>query len=249
MLDEHETASEVYGSRDELPFDVTLYDDLTMDRLMLVLESAIDYFHYIGHIDDGGFECSDGTLDASALDEVGVDTFFLNACQSYNQGVELIRRGGIGGVVTLDEVINSGAVRVGKTMTRLLNRGFPLRAALNIARDRSIVGSQYIVVGDGNVDIAHGASPAPNLVEVQKGDNETYSLHYKSYYSTHQGMGVGSIIRPEIGGNEEHYLTGSPHLQFCVPEGDLREFFELEVVPVRTNNSFFWSDQLDFEEI
>jgi hypothetical protein len=245
MLDEHNTASEVYGSRDELPFDVRLYDDLTTDRLNFVLESDIDYFHYIGHIDKGGFECTDGMLDASELDVVGIDTFFLNACQSYHQGVELIRKGAIGGVVTLDEVINSGAVRVGKTMTRLLNHGFPIRGALNIARDRSIVGSQYIVVGDGNADVAQGTSLAPNLIRITRKNEGTFEVDHRTFYSSF--MNLGSFVRPEIRGNDNHYLTGSTQTKFSVDQDELEEFLRLEIVPVETDSGFSWSDQINIE--
>jgi hypothetical protein len=246
MLDEHNTANEVYGSRDELPFDVTLFDALTTNRLRLVLESDIDYFHYIGHIDEGGFECEDGSLDVGTLDSVGVDTFFLNACQSYHQGVELIRSGSIGGVVTLDEVINSGAIRVGKTMTRVLNRGFPLRAALNIARERSIVGNQYIVVGDGNAEIAHTASVIPNLVEISSKDSDTYNINYQGYYSSH--FGVGSYIQPKIKDNGRYHLTGSSHTEYTVDRETIENFFSLEVIPVRIDGTLTWSDQLEISE-
>lgn len=247
MLDEHDTASEVYQSREELPFDVTLYDDLTTDRLRLVLESEIDYFHYIGHIEDEGFRCSDGLLDVSTLDDVRLDTFFLNACHSYDQGRALIEQGAIGGVVTLDEVINSGAVRVGKAMARLLNRGFPLRAALSIASKRSIVGGQYIVVGDGNMDIAHSESLVPNLLQVSKLDDHQFELHYRSYYSA-QG-GLGALILPLINGNEENYLVGSGLSRFLVSQAELSEFLEMEVVPVDVNGQVTWSDQVDVSKI
>ncbi len=63
-------------------------------------------------------------LDTRELDTVGIEGFFLNACQSYDQGMALIDAGAVGGVVALNDVINSGAVRVGRTMIRLLNRSF-----------------------------------------------------------------------------------------------------------------------------
>jgi len=231
MLDERDTAGEVYGSRDELPFDVTLYDDLTTDRLRLVLESDVDFLHYIGHIDDTGFECPDGIVDVADLDDVGVDAFFLNACQSYAQGLELIRRGAIGGVVTLDDVINSGAVRVGKTMTRLLNAGFPLRAALGIAKDRSIVGGQYLVVGDGNVDLAHAESMAPLL-----------SKSLQAYATDH--LKLGGIIRPEIAANHRFFLVPGETVDFEVTADELLKFLQMEQMPVKFDGEFVWSNRV-----
>lgn len=247
MVDEHRVASEVYGSREELPFDVTLYENLTVDRLALVLESDIDFFHYIGHIEEDGFRCSDGLLDAASLSEVCVDTFFLNACRSYHQGMELIESGAVGGVVTLDEVINSGAISVGKAMARLLNRGFTLRAALTVASDRSIVGPQYIVVGDGNMDIAHAESPIPNLVEIHSASDDLFDVSYETYYSAH--FGVGSVVRPTVSPDGDHFLVGSRHSQFTMDRERLREFFDLELVPVRIDGQLTWSDRVDVDKL
>ncbi|WP_255149722.1 hypothetical protein [Halorarius halobius] len=246
MADERQLASEVYGSRDELPFDVTLYEDLTADRLALVLESDIDFFHYIGHIEHEGFRCSDGVLDVASVDGVGLDTFFLNACRSYRQGMALIENGAIGGVVTLDDVINSGAVRVGKAMCRLLNRGFPLRAALTIASERSVVGPQYIVVGDGNMDLIQGESVVPNLVEVDRTDHG-FDVAISSYPTQH--FGLGGVFKPEIGGNTDHFLTASRLMEFEVTERELSDFLDLAVVPVRARNQLFWSDRVGVDDL
>lgn len=46
MIDEHENVAEVYGNRKELPFDVRLYRDLSIERLRFVLESRTDFLHY-----------------------------------------------------------------------------------------------------------------------------------------------------------------------------------------------------------
>ncbi|MFB6095144.1 MAG: hypothetical protein ABEJ71_01665, partial [Halodesulfurarchaeum sp.] len=93
MAEERDLVGEAYGDRDGLPFDVSVYHDLTVAELETVLETPADFLHYIGHIDDEGFECTDGKLDARELDQIGVDAFFLNACQSYEQGMALIDAG------------------------------------------------------------------------------------------------------------------------------------------------------------
>jgi hypothetical protein len=246
MNDELDGANRVYGSREEVPFDVTTYRGLTPDRLALVLESDIDFLHYVGHIDESGFQCEGGTLDAASLSTVGVDSFFLNACASYEQGIELIRKGAIGGAVTLNDVINSGALRVGRTMAGLLNCGFPLRPALNIASDRSIVGSQYLVVGDGNVDIAHAEGLVPELIDVHRGtDGGRYEVTISTYPTDH--IGVGGIYHPQIGDQEEYFLVGSRAITFDVSEAQLREFLGLAVSPTRVDGEFTWSDQVSLD--
>lgn len=243
MLEERDVAAEVYGSREEFPIDVTFYEELTTDRLALVLESDVDFFHYIGHVDDGGFQCSDGLLDADSVGDISIDIFFLNACRSYRQGRRLIEKGAISGVVTLDDVINSGAVRIGKTLAELLNYGFPLRSALNIARERSIVGTQYLVIGDGNADIAQ-AQGIPLLADVSSTDEE-YELGITTYATT--GIGMGGQFRPAIDGVSEVYLCPGPLPEFTVSEPTLNQYFSTAVFPVRFDGDFTWSDRVSEE--
>jgi len=242
MLEEHEDVSRVYGSRDDLSFDVTVHEALGTECLRLVLETDYDFLHYIGHIEAGGFNCPDGLLDATTLDSVAVDSFFLNACQSYDQGMGLIEAGAVGGVVTIDEVINSGAVAVGRTVARLLNRGFPLGAALDIARDRSFVGAQYVVLGDGNVDIAHPESITPQLYEIDPGEGDGFQVGIKTYPNGFASL--GSLFKPSIAGNDTHYLTSGHLGEFSVTAGELRDFLELENAPVLFDGQFTWSDDL-----
>lgn len=64
-------------------------------------------------------------------------------------------------------------MRIGRTMACLLNTGFPLRAALTIARDESIIGGKYIVIGDGGLSITQPKSNVPNLCEITS-DGETF---------------------------------------------------------------------------
>ncbi|MDX1747032.1 MAG: hypothetical protein R3324_13935, partial [Halobacteriales archaeon] len=145
MSQEGDLVNEIYGSREDLPFDLSVHHELETDALARLLAEDIDFLHYIGHIDEAGFECRDGHLDAASLEETNVDVFFLNACSSYEQGMNLIRAGSIAGVVTLEDVINSGAERIGLTLARFLNAGFPLWGALNLSKSESIMGGHYLV--------------------------------------------------------------------------------------------------------
>jgi hypothetical protein len=166
VREEQEIVDTVYGSRANLPFDVTVHHDLTTTEFRSVVKSSTDFFHYIGHVDEDGFECPDGSVDAGTLDSVGIDAFFLNACRSYDQAKRLIEAGSIGGIATLTDVLNSEAVSIGGILARLLNLGFPLNAALEIASDEIFLGEQYLVVGNGGVAIAQTEGGTPNLCEI-----------------------------------------------------------------------------------
>ncbi|MFC6973886.1 hypothetical protein ACFQL1_03110 [Halomicroarcula sp. GCM10025709] len=189
MEQERQIADEVYGNRADLPFDVTVRENLTTDDLADVLAAPTDFFHYIGHTDHEGFTCEDGKLDAASVDTVGVDTFLLNACNSYHQGLALIENGAIGGIVTLNEILNDDAVEIGSSTARLLNSGFPLRAALTISREVSPMGGQYIVVGDGGITVTQPASGTPNLLDITECD-EGYEVEIVTYATDDRGLGV-----------------------------------------------------------
>ncbi|EMA39170.1 hypothetical protein, partial [Halococcus hamelinensis] len=245
MDEERGLVDTIYGDRD-LPFDVAVERDLTTRDLRALLEKRTDLLHYVGHVDDGGFECVDGTLDAATLDSVGVDAFLLNACQSYEQGMSLIRKGSIGGIVTLSDVLNAEAVTMGKTLAGLLNAGFPLRAALEVARDESIVGDEYLVVGDGGFALAQPAGSFPNLCRIER-TGETFTVDYTIYLTSRQG--IGSLVVPFFRENDKYYVSSGLVGTFTVTKADLQTFLELEDAPVRIGSDLRWSQRLDLDTL
>jgi hypothetical protein len=246
MREECNAIDDGYGSRDELPFDVSLHHNLSKAELRELLLSQTDFFHYIGHIDEGGFHCSDGKLDAGALETVNVDAFLLNACQSYEQGLELIEAGSIGGIVTLSDVINSGAVRIGRATARLLNQGFPLQAALEIAKGESIVGGQYIVVGDGGLPIAQAESTIPNVCEIEP-DGDRYKAQMRTYPTDQTDL--GSMVIPYLEDNDQYFLGSGTLKTFDLSRQELVHYLQLENIPVRIDGSLRWSSELSMDEL
>ncbi|WP_160133049.1 hypothetical protein [Halococcus salsus] len=245
MDEERGLVDTIYGDRD-LPFDVAVERDLTIRELRDLLAERTDFLHYVGHVDDGGFECVDGTLDAATLDSVGVDAFLLNACQSYEQGMSLIRKGSIGGIVTLADVLNAEAVTMGKTLAGLLNAGFPLRAALEVARDESIMGEEYLVVGDGGFALAQPAGSFPNLCRIER-TGETFTVDYTIFLTSRQG--IGSLVVPFFRENDQYYISSGLVQTFTVTEEDLQAFLELEDAPVRVGSELRWSQRLDLDTL
>ncbi|QSG02092.1 CHAT domain-containing protein [Natranaeroarchaeum sulfidigenes] len=241
---ERGVVDEVYGSRERLPFEVSMSHDLTTEELADALAQPADFLHYIGHIEDGGFRCTDGLLDASELDSVAVDAFLLNACQSYHQGRALIENGAIGGVVTLSDVINSGAIRIGSTLARLLNSGFPLRAALQIAKGESIVGSQYLVIGDGGLAITQAESGTPLLGHIEEQADE-YELTLEAFPTTSGGM--GGLIQPNVESISSYKINSGPLDPVKMTREELLRFLQLEMAPMKMNGRLRWSTELTAE--
>lgn len=242
MNEEENLIYEFYGSREDVEFDLSVHDGLTRDELTDVLANRTDFLHYIGHIDDEGFECRDGKLDISAVDTIGVSAFLLNACQSYRQGRHLIEGGAIGGIVTLSEVINAGAVRMGANLARLLNRGFPLYAALDIAKTESLMGPRYIVVGDGRVALTQPQS-VPYLCEVDR-SNGIFDFEYMTYPTSR--IDLGSMTIPYITSYDKHMLVSQRISDINPTRAELLEFLRLEDhMPVRLDGELEWSHEID----
>jgi predicted nucleotidyltransferase len=246
MDDERTLVEDAYGSRAALPFDVDVHRNLTTAELREVLARPAEFFHYIGHIDEEGFDCADGKLDAGEVEDVGVDAFFLNACRSYWQGHRLIETGSIGGVVTQSKVVNSGAVDVGCTLARLLNYGFTLRSGLEVASGESVIGGQYSVVGDGGLSIAQAPGGTPKLFEVTETE-EGYLLDIRCYPNSYAGM--GALITPHFKTREKHFLNSGQIAQFELTSQELRDFLSLEEnAPIRFDGQLYWSVQSEDRE-
>ena len=244
MAEERDVVNRTYVSRTDLPFSMNVHRDVTTAELRSILDTPTDFLHYIGHIDEEGFECVNGKLDAATLDAVGLDAFMLNACRSYEQGMALVEAGSIGGIVTLSEVIDGAAITMGRTLAGLLNRGFPLSAALDVARDEILSGGTYTVVGDGGLAIAQAESSTPFLARIEP-NGDVFDVEFELYPTRQSGM--GSMFIPYIGDNDE-YVLNSNHLQWgSVTKEDLRDFLRLENMPVRFDGELRWGHELEAE--
>lgn len=240
MTDERDAVDQAYGTREDLPFDIRVERDLTTDELRTVLAQRTEFFHYIGHIDDRGFECPDGMLDAATLETVGAQAFLLNACTSYKQGLELVRAGSVGGVVTLSDVGNTGAARVGRTFARLLNNGFPLYGALDVAGEESLSGAQYVVVGDGNVTVAQHSCGMAHVCYVDS-SSSPFEVQFATYPSRDRMSG---IFQPPIDSSDVHFLYSGSTGTFELSRSQLQDALDTRLIPVEVDGELTWSDKI-----
>ena len=204
MSDAFDAVAAVYCGAEGV--DLTTRRNLTTAELARVFESRTDFVHYVGHCEESGLRCADGTLSTGSLDAVGARSFFLNACGSYYEGRELVRRGSVAGAVTLDAVLDAPARRVSRTFTRLLVTGFDLQRALELARRRIVMSKDYTVVGDGTHRLAGIGSDRPSETRVTPLDDGRFR--------------VEDVVRPSRapGGQYWSALDGETY-----PEGTARE--------------------------
>lgn len=247
MRREKELVDDAY--RGDSPFEVTIYDHPTTDELANVLQSDLDLLHYIGHIRRDGMECVDGVLDVNRLKTVGVDAFFLNACASREQGRALVERGGIAGVVTSTAIGNAGATELGVTFARLLDAGFTVFSALDIARNQSEQGLRYSVIGDGRLAVSQAESGVPCVVTLTDVSANEPEFRFEPEYHPSTGYRTGTSVMPHLTNNQNYYLAfGLPESFSATPE-EVSEFLSLENCPFFRNGELRWSDTLSVREI
>lgn len=176
----NESVSEFYRERD-LPMDVTVLLDPTVDQLAATFERPTDLLHFVGHHDPGGLRCTDGLFTPEMLSECGVEAFFLNACGSIETGEKLVRRGAAAGAVTTRSVFDESATQVGCDWARLIALGWSVERALDLAR-RVDQPDGYVSVGDGTHRVASrddGISPELEVLEREEGQ-EQLRVNYAS---------------------------------------------------------------------
>ena len=245
QMREEGAVSALYGLRDIVQFDIEMRHDLTRAEMRETLASDADFLHYIGHVDDRGMQCRDGYLDLTGERlTVGISAFLLNACQSYEQGAALVRRGSRGGIVTLSDVANAPATRLGRIVARLLNGGFDLRTALHVARRELLTGRQYIVVGDGATTICQSRSGMSIVAALtREDDGRTFSAEF----FPNKNHGIGSLAALNMPTVDEDYYVPATARRADADRDSLARLFDLEVLPVFVDGELAWSDEVDLD--
>jgi hypothetical protein len=236
MADEHDAVADIYRERSaDLPMSVTVREHLSRSELADVFASPNDFVHYIGHCDADGLQCADGSFSASSLSTCQARTFFLNACGSYHEGLELVEQGSVAGAVTLTKVLDRQAAKVGTAFARLLVHGFGLEPAMQLSRRRIMMGKDYAVVGDGTYTLA----PRPESPTVgwlsREGDRFRLTCEAMSARTN------GDCYHPPFA--DQSYLHGSTS-EALLDRDELVQVLGERPLPVVFENEFHWSEEL-----
>ncbi|WP_121742857.1 hypothetical protein [Natronorubrum halophilum] len=242
MAGEHDDVADIYRRRsEELEMDVTVAESLTTADLARVFESEYEFVHYIGHCETGGLRCSDGYLSTSSLSRCNAQTFFLNACGSYYEGMGLIEKGSVAGAVTFTKVLNDHAIKVGSTFAKLLVHGFSIERALGLARRRIMMGKDYAVVGDGTHSLIQGEHRLPITITLE--ELEDAGDRYLVSFDCYSTRVTGSYYFPHTEDNEFAYLCGSES-SFTLTESGLVSLLNETDASVIYDGDLYWSKAL-----
>lgn len=242
MTTERELIEDIFAALGERNVSVNIRRNLTTDAFRELLYSGVDFVHYVGHVTPDGIQCADGFFDARGFDGFSVDGFILNGCASYTQGHALVDAGCVGGVVTTSEVLNTPAVDIGAKFIRLLLDGFSLRSAIDIAREQRLVGNQYMVIGEGNLQIAEETNVTPFLCRIRDNSTDSFEVTIETYPTRNRDM--GSVFIPHIPGIKKKYLSSGTVDTVKISRSKLERFLRPPSFPVIYQNSLMWSDEL-----
>ncbi|MCU4740346.1 hypothetical protein [Natronoglomus mannanivorans] len=240
MDGEQTDVADIYRQRsDDLAIDVTVEESLGTAELARVFETDHDFVHYIGHCETEGLRCSDGSLSIDCLDRCNAQTFFLNACGSFYEGLSLIEKGSVAGAVTFTKVLNDHAVKVGSTFAKLLIHGFSIERAMSLARRRIMMGKDYAVVGDGTHSLTQGEHRVPTTGTVEHLEDDQYLLSLECFSTQMTGL----YYYPHVETNEHAYLCGTES-SFTLETAELVSFLKESETPVIYDGDVYWSQDL-----
>jgi hypothetical protein len=244
MESEHAEVARIYRERaSDLPIEVTVHDNLPRSRLAGVFEANNDFVHYIGHCEESGLRCPDGSLAIEDIEESNTQTFFLNACGSYHEGMSLIDKGSVVGGVTFTKVLDKQAATVGTTFARLLVNGFSFARAMQLARRRIMTGTDYAVIGDGTHTLTQSEELIPIDIEVEELDGDDYLVTIEQF----EAASSGGYYQPNTGtGTEQSFLCGN-RSYYEMDREELLEFLDRTSSPVLLDGEFYWSTELHGE--
>ncbi|PSQ18599.1 hypothetical protein BRD00_04745 [Halobacteriales archaeon QS_8_69_26] len=241
MYGEHVDVAEIYRDRGEdIPVEVTVHEHLSTAELAEVFEAENDFVHYIGHCEEDGLRCPNGYLPASNLSDCNTQTFFLNACGSYYEGIELVEKGAVAGAITFSQVLDEHAVKVGTAFARLLIHGFAIERAMQLARRRIMMGKDYAVVGDGTHVVTQNENRLPATTTLEEVAEDSYLLTYDQFSAGN----TGGFYHPYVEGNEYSYLCGNES-EFALDRTEVREFLRRAETPVVYDGDVCWSNELE----
>jgi len=218
-----------------LPMDVTVLQSPTADELQTAFERPTDLLHFVGHCENAGLRCADGTLSAGVIDECQVEAFFLNACGSLGFAEKLVERGAAAGAATTRAVFGETAGRVGCNWARLLAHGWTIERALDVARSVDDPAG-YVAVGDGTHFLSDGKDKTPpeyTLHDIKSAD-PTVEL------SCNTSIEVGSRGCPELTGQEQLLSTQK---ECRLYEQRVQRVLPLLDHPVKTNDELIWNPE------
>ncbi|MCD2198911.1 hypothetical protein LPA44_03225 [Halobacterium sp. KA-4] len=240
-----------YDTHQTAETNVRVSYSLTTGELREALYEETDFLHFVGHVTDNGMVCPDGTLDTRTLARTGVKAFFLNGCRSYEQGRALLTAGSVGGIVTVDDVADDVAGRVGHDISLLLDSGFPLYAVLDVLDRTGMPAERYSILGSGTLAFRRDPGGTPVMYDFDTdeldADSDTASVTVQQYPYDENGM--GSFVVPSYTAVDGVIADGRTRRN-PTPYSELERLLDTSPIPIILDGELRYTSNLtmaDFE--
>lgn len=201
-----------------------------------LFEGGADFLHFLGSVEDG-FECSDGTLDVTALDRSDVRLFLLDGADSETTAVSCIESGSVGGIAIENEGSLSSPAR--ELLVGLLARGCTVEQAARYTAATVESTGVPLVVGNGFQQLIRTMNLycVPATVDPQ-GPNK-FDLTVYPYIPE-----AGFVWRPEPQ-DLRAQMCAAP-FEFTVSGPEIETLIEQENILAIYDGSIHWNRERDF---
>ncbi|UWG48882.1 Uncharacterized protein HSRCO_2622 [Halanaeroarchaeum sp. HSR-CO] len=227
-----------YDVREALQIEMETFAETETGQLRSILAAGYDVVHFIGQTAPGEIVTADGTLTLSTLETVDVGIVLLEADHSFEEALWLVENGAIGGLGTVGTVPDDPSLSIGRLIARLLSMGFPLRGALEIAREEVDSGEQCVLVGNGNVDVVQPDSVLPTVATIVPDDGE-FLVHWDAYPA---GMfRVGTEVEPSPAAARRFLGPGNGNQRVRLSSSELQALVERSESPTVVDGHLYWT--------
>jgi hypothetical protein len=167
--------------------DVEILQGASVREFADAFSIGYNIVEFIGHCCEDGFRCGDGYAHASDVEEDHTAMFFFNSCSSHAEALRLMEKGSACGIAAMFRMLEDAAMDVSRNFYRMFGAGYSALTSLNAAKDCSVLGNEYLLLGDGTYSCfeSGGARPFFEILRHDKG----YSL-----LCTMDNVDKGSIV-------------------------------------------------------
>jgi hypothetical protein len=146
----------IVNALSDTPVSIQVCWDASVEQFASIFARGFDIVQLIGHCGPRGFKCRDGFARVDDIKENNTPMFFFNSCSSHKEAAILVEKGSVCGVSTFFRVMEEAAVDVCRSFYLMLGAGYPASISIKAAMERSVLGKEYLLIGDGSYTCIDG---------------------------------------------------------------------------------------------
>jgi len=105
------------------------------------------------------------------------------------------------------------------------------------------MGKNYVVIGDGSVNLTQAKGGIPSLCNIHSED-DGFNMVYQTFITRRKDL--GTITIPYAKDNERYFLTSGKTGEFKMNKNELLRFISMGEIPIKVDSSLYWGDENEF---